>query len=194
MNRSAFYAGVRKTLFVGGLEQSQVNGLNAILDAVERAHVWSDPAMLAYPLATTFHETAKTMQPIEEYGHGRGHAYGVPTGPWHKVYDGRGLVQLTWQRNYQFATTRLRQVGVLGLDQDMVKNPELALRPDIAAAVLIYGMSEGWFTGHMLADYIHPAKNYADYVNARRIINGTDKAVMVAGYARSFEKAIRAAA
>jgi putative chitinase len=192
MNRANFFAGVRKTLFVGGLTQSQVDGLNAILDAVQLAHVWAEPPMLAYPLATCFHETAKTMQPIEEYGHGRGHAYGVPTGPWHKIYDGRGDVQLTWLKNYQLATTKLRAHGAIGGDVDLVKNPELALRPDVAAAILIYGMSDGWFTGKKLADYITPA--HTDYVGARRIINGTDRAVMIAGYARDFEMAIRAAA
>jgi putative chitinase len=192
MNRANFFAQVRKTLFVGGLQQSQVNGLNAILDAVQVAHVWAEPPMLAYPLATVFHETAKTMLPIEEYGHGRGRSYGVATGPWHKVYDGRGDVQLTWLRNYILATTRLRAHGVIDDTVDLAKNPELALRPDIAAAILIYGMTEGWFTGKKLADYITPT--HTDYVGARRIINGTDRAVMIAGYARDFEKAIRAAA
>jgi putative chitinase len=193
MNRAIFFAEIRKTLFPRGLDQSQVDGVNAILDAVEKAHTWADAPMLAYPLATVFHETAKTMQPIEEYGRGHGHPYGRPTGPFHKIYYGRGLVQLTWLAGYTKATVQLRAHGVIGADVDLVKNPELALRPDIAAAVLIYGLTEGWFTGKKLADYIHPS-GYADYVNARRMVNGTDKAVMIAGYARDFEKAIRAAA
>jgi putative chitinase len=194
MNRKLFFDAVRRAPFPSSISQSQVLGIAAILDAVNKANVWPDPCHMAYALATAFHESAKTMQPVEEYGKGRGHAYGVPCGPWHQVYDGRGLVQLTWQRNYQFATTRLRQLAVLGLDQDLVKNPELALRPDIAAAVLIYGMSEGWFTGKTLSDYIDSSKGQIDYINARRIINGTDRAAMIAGYARDFEKAIRAAA
>jgi putative chitinase len=192
MNRDVFFDHVRRAPYPGSMNASQVAGIESILDAAEKAHVWTDPPMLAYPLATAFHETAKTMQPIEEYGKGRGRAYGHPVGAWHKVYDGRGLVQLTWQRNYEHATEKLRACGAIGNDIDLACNPELALRPEIAALILIHGMSEGWFTGKKLADYITPT--HTNYVGARHIINGTDRAVMIAGYARDFEKAIRAAA
>ncbi len=36
------------------------------------------------------------MQPIEEYGRGKGRKYGAPAGPYGKIYFGRGYVQLTW--------------------------------------------------------------------------------------------------
>lgn len=192
MNRAVFFHEIRKTLFPRGLEQSQVDGLNAILDAVEKAHVWPNPCDTAYALATAYHECAKTMQPVEEIGEGRGRAYGRPTGPFHKVYFGRGLVQLTWIASYEKATAKLRVCGAIGADVDLVKNPELAMRPDIAAAILIHGMSDGWFTGKRLSDYI--TQHHTDYVNARRIVNGTDRAQMIAGYAHDFEKALRAAA
>ena len=45
-------------------------------------------------------------------------------------------------------------------------------------------MEEGWFTGKKLSNYLDG--NLADYPGARRIINGTDKANMIAGYANEF--------
>ena len=98
LNRAAFYAAVRASLFGGRLTAPQVAGMDAILDA---APSLLGTTSLAYALATTFHETARTMQPIEEYGRGKGKSYG-PTGFW-----GRGFVQLTWDTNYAKATARL---------------------------------------------------------------------------------------
>lgn len=175
-----------------GLTQGQVNGLNALLDAFNKANAFPDARHAAYALATAYHECAKTMTPIEEYGKGRGHPYGQPTGLYGHTYYGRGFIQLTWMTNYAKATAALRKNGVIGLDEDLVKTPELALRLDVAAAVLIFGLCEGWFTGKKLADYI--SGDNTDYINARRCVNGIDKAAAIAGYAKDFEKAIRAAA
>ncbi|GJE34856.1 hypothetical protein [Methylobacterium oxalidis] len=171
LDRAAFFDAVRRQPFSGHLTQSQVNGMSAILDAC--------PADLgvektAYCLATTFHETARTMQPIEEFGRGKGRKYG-PTGFW-----GRGYVQLTWEANYAKATKRLRALGFLKASEDLVKTPALAMRPDVAAAIMFYGMVEGWFTGKKLADYFGPGRT--DAVGARRIINGTDCDKLIAGY------------
>jgi putative chitinase len=47
----------------------------------------------------------------------------------------------------------------------------------------------GMFTGKKLSDYIKPGKA-PDYVGARAIINGTDKAKLIAGYANSYIDAI----
>ena len=77
MNRKAFFDGVRAKLFLGTLSQYQVDGMNAILDEWERRKL-TDLRWLAYMLATVKWETAHTMQPIAEYGRGRGYAYGVP--------------------------------------------------------------------------------------------------------------------
>jgi predicted chitinase len=170
-DRAAFFAAVRKDF--GRLSQSQVDGFNILLDA------WAghDPRFTAYALATAWHETARTMQPIEEYGKGKGRAYG-PTGFW-----GRGFVQLTWEANYAKARTKL---GV-----DFVKNPKLAMVPKHAADIMVRGMLEGWFTGKKLADYFSATKN--DPVQARRIINGTDKADLIASYHYKFLAALKAA-
>ena len=175
MNRDRFFPAIRASVFRGFLNQGQVDGLNDILDAYELEHpVVLDYRPLAYMLATAFHETAATMQPIEEYGKGRGLAYGRPFNG--RVYYGRGYVQLTWLANYQAMSSI---VGV-----DLVTNPERALVPSIAFKIMSYGMENGVFTGHKLADYITPTKT--DFFNCRRIINGVDRAAMIADYAQDF--------
>ncbi len=174
MNRATFFAAVRGNPFGGSLSQPQVDGMTAILDEWDRRKL-PDLRWLAYMLATTFHETARTMQPIAEFG-GKKARYAP--------YYGRGFVQLTWEANYRRAST---VVGV-----DLVKSPDRAMELPIATAVLFSGMTEGWFTGKKLADYIHDG--ISDYTNARRIVNGLDKASTIAGYAAHFEKALKTAA
>ncbi len=182
LNRAAFFDHVRKPLFGGSLTAEQVQGMDAIFDACPAA-LPTDP--LAYVLATTIHETARTMQPIEEYGRGKGRAYG-PTGFW-----GRGFVQLTWDYNYRKATTELRKLGVLTASEDLVKTPALAMRMDAAATILFHGMISGWFTGKKLSDYFGHGKSNPK--GARAIINGTDKAALIAGYFNQFRAALIAA-
>lgn len=50
---------------------------------------------------------------------------------------------------------------------------------------MTYGMYSGIFTGKKITAYINKAKS--DYVNARRVINGVDKAEVIAGHAEIFE-------
>ena len=191
MDRAVFFREIVKQPFGKKLAQSQVDGIDAVLDGWERfgSH---DPRWCAYSLATDFHETARTMRPIVEYGRGKGKSYGEPSGPYGQRYYGRGLVQLTWARNYTFATGRLRALGVIGANDDLAKNPELALREDIAVAIMIYGMMEGWFTGRKLPDYFRGARS--DWVDARTIINGHDRARLVASYGMAFYHALEVAA
>lgn len=181
MNRELFFKSVRGSIFGGKLSQDQVEGTEAVLDAYEAAGLTS-AQWLAYMLATAFHETAATMRPIEEYGKGKGRKYGVPVGPFKKVYYGRGYVQLTWIYNYEKAEAELHA--------PFVEKPELALDPKHAADIMTRGMQEGWFTGKKLVDYLNVK---TDYRNARRIINGTDKADLIAGYANKFHAALVAA-
>ncbi|GEP09792.1 hypothetical protein [Methylobacterium gnaphalii] len=182
LDRAAFYKAVRSAPFGKGLSSKQVAGMEAILDA---APSLLGTTSLGYSLATTFHETARTMQPIEEYGRGRGKKYG-PTGFW-----GRGFVQLTWDYNYRKATLRLRELKIISEAEDLVKTPALAMRLDVAAAILFYGMIEGWFTGKKLADYFSGGRY--DAVGARHIINGTDDDDLIAAYCGHFVDALRAA-
>ncbi|GAA0247112.1 hypothetical protein LNAOJCKE_0427 [Methylorubrum aminovorans] len=160
------------------MSQSHVDGLNHLLDTWESAYGAYPRAYLAYALATTFHETARTMRPIEEYGKGKGRKYGVAVNG--RVYYGRGYVQLTWDYNYKKAGSKL--------SVDLLNKPELALDPVIAAKIMYAGMIEGWFTGKKLSDYI----DRSDAVGARRIINGTDKAALIAGYHARFLAALDA--
>jgi putative chitinase len=192
MNRVKFFDVIPHQPFDGAMSAPQVAGVTVILDAWDKWRPLSDPRFIAYSLATAFHETARTMRPIEEFSHGHGHPYGLPAGPWHQAYYGRGFVQTTWLANYEKATTRLRALNIIGLDVDLAKTPALAMRPDIAAAIMILGMVEGWFSGKRLADYFNAKTE--DFIGARHIINGTDKNTLIAGYATAFRSAILRAA
>ena len=105
MNRQVFFDEIRHSLFSDRITQNQIDGLNFKLTAWEKSGL-ADIRWLAYMLATSYHETAQTMQPIEEYGKGRGKPYGQKlrhdrkpyTFP-DKLYYGRGDVQLTWYEN-----------------------------------------------------------------------------------------------
>lgn len=125
----------------------------------------SDHRKLAYILATAWHETAHTMQPVTEYG---GEKYLRSKKYW--PYVGRGYVQLTWRANYE-------KYGI-------ADNPEKALEPEFAAAVMVDGMNKGAFTGRKLLDYFSDKKD--DPVGARKIINGVDQAERIAGYHSQF--------
>ena len=71
INKENFYNSIREQF--GKINQSQVAGFNAILENVPANML---PAQLAYCLATAWHETAATMQPVEEYGKGKNRTYG----------------------------------------------------------------------------------------------------------------------
>lgn len=180
IDRFKFFSSVRPSIFGGKMLEKQVQGCNVILAEWE-AQQLTDLRWLAYMLATTYHETAGTMQPIEEYGKGKGRKYGKPDPETGLVYSGRGYVQLTWKANY-------KTMGDL-LGKPLVEAPELALKPEIATAILFEGMIKGLFTGKKLVDYFNDKQE--DWVNARRIINGTDKAELIAGYGKKFLAALK---
>ena len=119
INRRTFFYDVRVKLFGGRLDQRQVDGMNAILDEWEKRGL-TEPRWLAYALATAFWETAHTMWPIEEWGKGQGHPYGMPDPATAQVYYGRGFVQLTWKSNY---ATMGRLLGI-----DLVSHPDKSAR------------------------------------------------------------------
>lgn len=195
INRAFFFQQVKQTLFDGRLSQTQVAGLNTILDYWEKLPGKKDDRWLAYALGTTHLETGRTMQPVIEMG---GNAYKTRlydikgqdpvrarkngnTMPGDGIkYAGAGYVQLTWKNNYLRAGQKLKL--------DLVNKPELARQPAVAAAIMFAGMTEGWFTGKKFADYFNGPKS--DWKNARRIINGTDKAGLVGSYAMKYYAAI----
>lgn len=178
IDRKRFFETIRHNPF-HDFDQSQVAGIDAIIDEWDKEFSSSDRRWLAYMIATAFWETAQTMQPIREYGEGRGRAYGkVVHG---HVYYGRGYVQLTWITNYE----KLGQLLGVGL----VGNPDLALNPGIAARVMFQGMVKGLFTGKKLLNFFTAVKS--DWVNARTIINGHDHAVTIAGVAQHMYTGLR---
>lgn len=171
--QDAFFASLRP-LFGGSFRQSQLAGLAGLLQATSGL----DTCLRAYILATAFHETAQTMQPIREYGRGRSKTYGKVDQSGKAPY-GRGYVQLTWRENY------LRADRELGLEGRLAADYDLALSPEISAQILVRGMCEGWFTQRKLQDYLPK-----DYVGARQVVNGRDKAALIADYAIAFEAAL----
>lgn len=184
INPKIFFDNIRP-LF-GKFTQTQVDCLNILVPCL----AGQTTNNTAYLLATAYHETASTMQPIEEYGKGRGRRYGQHIKQSGKAYSsslpiyyGRGYVQLTWYENYERAGK--------ALNLDLLNHPELALHTDVAYNIMERGMTEGWFTGKKLNNYI--SLNTADYTGARKIINGTDRAIKIAGHADVFETALRRA-
>ena len=195
IDRKTFFNGILQKPFDGKLNQGQVSGTTAILDEWERRKL-TDYRHLAYMLATAKWETDHTMQPIREKGSvayltknydplgaraalaKRNGNTSPGDGP---KYCGRGYVQLTWKNNY---ATMSRLLKAAGIAVDMVADPDAAMRPDIAAFVLFEGMARGTFTGKKLSDYFNTRTT--DWINARRIINGTDKAAEIADIAKSF--------
>ncbi len=180
LNRKFFFDHVRLSLFDGSLDQSQVDNLDQILDVWERDRPGDDDRWLGYALGTAHHETDKTFGPIAEYGRGKGRPYGKPDPQTGKTYYGRGLVQLTWRKNYETC-------GKL-LSIDLVHDPELALELRYAIPIMFIGMEKGLFTGRTLADYFHG--EVEDWVHARRIINGLDQADKIADFAQTFYAAL----
>jgi putative chitinase len=181
---AAFFAHMRGTRILGpDLTQSEVDGCVAILDACGAAG-WG-AGWTAYALATAYHETAGTMQPIKEYGRGKGRKYGTP-GKHGQIAYGRGYVQLTWDYNYEKADKKL------GLGGALTRDYELALKQDIAAQIMTRGMEEGWFTGKRLGDFLprDGTGKLENFIACRPIINGRDKDRLIAGYAVEFQKAV----
>ena len=209
MNQTTFFAYARRAPFGGRLSQAQVDGTSAILAEAQRRGLPDEQT--AYVLATAFHETGGKMQPIEEnlnyttatqikktwpsrfstvqsaqpyvrnpqalankvYGGRMGNTR--PNDGW--LYRGRALAQITGKDNYK----------KYGLGD----NPDAALDMATAIRILFDGMINGKFTGKRLADFFGGGKE--DPVSARAIVNGTDKASLIAGYYRNFLDSLVAA-
>ena len=204
--------------YFGSLTKSQVDGFNNTLAAVNNyidvngKKAAKNPLYLAYMLATKYHETASTMQPVEEYGKGKGRKYGtwqtnskgvkycqasggkIPTfytfDEYPHLYYGRGDVQLTWLKNYLKMQRKINDFIArnpnCGINPvDLANNPAQACNPQVAALIMVIGMLDGDFTGASLSRCIKWGSR-ADFIEARKIINGTDKDDIIADYAVKF--------
>lgn len=163
-----------------------------ILSKVKNSSI-TDVRQQAYVLASIRHETAGTFKPVKE-------GYWIKNNRIEKLYEyyqknnpkalktifpnglsginylGRGLVQATHDYNYE-------KFGEL-LGIDLLGNPDLALEPETAWQITEQGMTKGLFTGFKLSDYFND--KITDFTHARKIINGLDHAVEIAGYAKDF--------
>lgn len=198
MNRKVFYDIVRPNLFGGKMTLSQVQGIEASLNYWDASGL-TDLRWLAYMIATDFHESNRTMQAVKEIG---GDAYYVRKYWTNKKkaaelgnksaqdainFCGKGKPQITGRANY----TKMGKI--LGID--LANNPDLALNLDIATQIMFEGMTTGKsfrgdFTGKHLGNYFN--KTTDDPINARRIVNGVDKAKVIAGYYQIILAAINA--
>lgn len=194
MNKKDFFDSIRQSVFGGNLTQEQVKNVEMILGASDRMPL----SWVAYILATATHETGRVMAPIKETVQAwhknknpsdkevmrrLQRAYDarklkwVRSPYWNQGWFGRGYVQITHKRNYEKLG---KAIGV-----DLVGNPDMALQPRVAAQILVKGMVDGLFTGKKLVDYLP-----GDYRNARRIVNGMDRADEIASLAMKYEDAL----
>lgn len=210
MDRAKFFAALRKRdsgVFGTSLSQSQVDGLENLLD-VQAAYLPDMPLdELAYDLGTAFHETAGTMQPITERGP---RSYFNKYEPGTRIgkilgntvpgdgyrFRGEGHVQNTGRRNARRASQRLN--ALFGLKLDMEVNPGLRGDPKISALSLFIGNREGWWTGKELGAYLDgidesDAEDLREFIKARAVVNGSDKAEKIGRHALTFEAALKAA-
>lgn len=183
MKKATLFAYLRRAPFGGRLTQQQVDGCNLLIDTCHEYAV-TDPREVAYVLATVFHETGGTMAPVREtfaktHKEAMRRLKGVKYAE--RGYYGRGFIQITWKDNYQ------RMGELLGVD--LVNNPDLALNAEIAAKICVIGMMRGLFTGMGLSNYFHKT---ADPINARKIVNGLDKAKLIARYYHEILDALEA--
>jgi len=199
-----FFDRLRTGLLGPKLIADEVNGVNAILAACEGWPLsWT-----AYALATAYLETGHTMQPVMEANWLKKAA---AERYFHRMYDragqrpevakrlgnttagdgvkfaGRGYVQITGRSNYAKA---MAKTGF-----DLIADPDLALRADVAAPIMRHGMTEGWFTTKKLKDYLPVPTapgTLAAFKQCRRIINGQDRAGEIAQFARIFQGELQA--
>lgn len=197
INRKRFFGTVRNNF--GKLTQEKVNNYNFLLGKFETG-LFKLPSQMGYMLATMKIETNDTFYPVVEgywikknrlqvlYNYYANHNRGAlrtifpnvekdSTGKiisFGLTYEGRGNVQCTHYDNY-------RKFG-------LEKTPDKALEPETAFMIMEKGMANGIFTGKTLQRYVN--EGATDYYSARKVINGLDRASLIAGYAKQFRTGI----
>lgn len=191
-----------RPMFGGKLTQEQVDNINLINSTYLTEAPAENVQELAYILGTTKWETAHIMEPVVERGgvayfkkYDAGTKIGKRLGNTLKgdgyKFRGRGFVQLTGRRNYKLVSDNFKV--------DLLANPDMALEPALSAKILVRGMLKGWFTGKALKDYVDnkdesDAEELREFINARRTVNGEDRAKEIGQIALKFEKALSVSA
>lgn len=184
LNENAFYDAARATLFGGRISHTQFGKLAALVDRLTSYENVTEPQG-AYLLATAHWETDRFLA-MEEYASGEAYEGRADLGNVEpgdgKRFKGRGFPHLTGRKNYAWGS---KVVG-----RDLVGSPDLAADASISATLLIHGQMTGAFTGVGLGRFIHDDK--VDFVNARKVHNGLDRAELIADIAERYLAAIEA--
>lgn len=211
--QEAFFNVVRSEF--SGLSNEAVEGFKSIIFC-HRTY-WADSPLsyLAWFLGNIRREVGSDMQPIKEtqkrsekhisdkmvvarlnawWASGNAQRAQVRSRYWLATPGypfGRGLFQNTHHFNY--VKSREAVKSTTGIDIPFDEDYNLMLDP-LASAIGAFAMAlKGDFTGKSLISYLGE-DGKLDYRNARRVVNGDTKNYdLVAGYCRSFEKALLAA-
>lgn len=183
-NEKAFYDTARLTLFGGSISVVQFARLAPLLveltksDTVQAEHG-------AYILATAHYETDR-FNAMEEYADGSAYEGRASLGNDQEGdgvrFKGRGYPMLTGRRNYAWASVTS--------GRDLLANPKEAIIAEVSAYLIVVGMMTGAFTGVGLGRFISAGK--VDFINARKTVNGLDRAETIADLAERYLSAIKA--
>ncbi len=173
------FEAAKKVLFPKGCNINQADWINEIVHQSNAQGIVLK-TQLAYLLATPYHEafnylTGERFGAMKELG---GEAY-LKSKNYYPFY-GRGPSHLTWESNY---AKEAKRTGL-----PLVAEPDLMMKVAIGSESHVHCMISGAYTGKKLSDYI--TANKTDFQGARAIINGNDKAPLIAGYASEFLKCI----
>lgn len=201
IDRAYFFKQFRKRFYpIKEKEKYLIDRYERLFNYWDSKPQLTDLRWLAYVLATTYHETGRSIKAVREcfgktdqasincvtrlYRRGRiKRNYAAIDKKTGKSYFGRGHVQLTWAFNYK------RMGKELGMKDKVYVNPDLALHPDTSVAIMSEGMIKGLFTGKRLSQYFNARTT--NWGGARRIINGMDKYKLIGGYGRKFHATLR---
>lgn len=205
INDAIFFSEYRNQF--GSLGQAVVGNLNELLPLLKADTLVHKLSYYAYIMGTIHHETGtKTGRyaPIHEIGSKEyfERRYGADTRVGKVLgntepgdgarFHGRGYVQTTGRRNYTLLTTKWNELHPDEQKISFVDNPELLLVPRYSWFATTYGMTTGLYTGKKLSDYGDPT-GISQFKPMRRIINGLDKADLIAGYAVKWYEVLRKA-